>query len=86
MKREYLGQVTHFYGRICVAVLSLSKSVAVGDVIRIRGRTTDFEQPVRSLQIEHQPVPEAGPGADVALEVLKRVRRGDKVYRLLAED
>ena len=85
MSEEYLGKVTHFYTKICVAVLSLERPIAVGDEICIRGRTTDFCQPVRSLQIDHRPVPGAAPGEDVALQVLRTVRRFDRVYKLLPD-
>jgi len=85
MAEIYLGTVTHFFNKICVAVLSLSDTIAVGDRILIRGRTTELEQVVRSLQIDHQLVQEAGPGDDVALEVMKRVRPRDKVFKLIEE-
>jgi len=82
---QRIGRVTHFYNRICVAVLDLSDRLEVGDVIRIRGRSTDFTQEVRSLEIEHEKVQSVGPGAEVALEVLKRVRRNDAVYKVIEE-
>jgi hypothetical protein len=37
------------------------------------------------MEIEHQKIQSAGPGAEVALEVLKRVRRGDRVYKVIEE-
>lgn len=80
-----IGRVTHFYGRICVAVLELSDELQVGDVIYIRGRSTDFTQEVRSMEIEHQKVQSVGPGADVALQVLKRVHKGDAVFKVVEE-
>jgi putative protease len=80
-----IGRVTHFYGRICVAVLELSEELQVGDVIYIRGRSTDFTQEVRSMEIEHEKVQAVGPGADVALQVLKRVRKGDAVYKVIED-
>ena len=86
MAETYLGEVTHFFGRICVAVLALSDTIAVGDRIQIRGRHTDLIQTVHSLQIDHRPVQQARPGEDVALEVLKAVRRGDKVFKITAEE
>jgi hypothetical protein len=80
---QRIGRVTHFYNRICVAVLELSDRLEIGDVIRIRGRSTDFTQEVKSLEIEHEKVASVGPGAEVALEVLKRVRRNDAVYKVI---
>jgi hypothetical protein len=85
MKYTPIGQVTHFYRKICVAVLSLAKPLQVGDVVHIAGYTTDFCQEVHSLQIDHRPVERARPGDDVALRVEDRVREGDTVYRVEAE-
>jgi hypothetical protein len=82
---QRIGRVTHFFDRICVAVLELDDELKVGDVIHIRGRDTDFSQPVRSMEIEHQKVQSVGPGADVALEVLKQVRHGDVLYKVIGE-
>ncbi|MBI4771884.1 MAG: hypothetical protein HY784_16100 [Chloroflexi bacterium] len=73
---------THYYNRIGVAVLALTGTIRVGDAIQIIGRSSDFEQRVVSLQIEHQAVSEAGPGADVALRVNQRVRPHDGVFRV----
>lgn len=85
MSELLLGQVTHFFNKICVAALALRDTIAIGDQIRIRGRTTDFEQKVLSLQIDHRPVTQAGPGDDVALEVLRTVRQHDRVFKVVQE-
>jgi putative protease len=84
MERQ-IGQVTHYYNRIGVAVLNLDGGLKVGDAIRIRGRHTDFTQTVESMEIEHQKVELAGPGADVALKVAQTVRDGDTVYQVKEE-
>ena len=59
-----IGQVTHYFKRIGVAVLELSGGLMVGDVVRIQGHTTDFTQRVESMEIEHQKMQSAGPGAE----------------------
>ena len=88
MEGAYVGDVVHYYNRIGVAVLQLVEqdgAIArrrVGDMLQILGYSTDFQQQVTSLQIEHQPVHEAFPGQDVAMKVGQRVRRHDKVYRI----
>lgn len=84
MNGVYIGEVTHYYNRIGVAVLNLVGPIHVGDMVHIWGHTSDFQQQVVSLQIEHQAVQEAEPGQDVALRVDRRVRRNDKVYRIEA--
>jgi len=40
---------------------------------------------VSSMEIEHQKVEAVGPGADVALKVIERVRQGDVVYKVIEE-
>ncbi len=82
MEGAYVGDVVHYYNRIGVAVLQLVEPICVGDMLQILGYSTDFQQQVTSLQIEHQPVHEAFPGQDVAMKVGQRVRRHDKVYRI----
>jgi putative protease len=79
--REVIGKVTHYFGRIGVAVLELSGDLKVGDSIHILGHTTDFLQVVSSMQIDHKRVESVGPGDDVALKVANIVRKGDTVYR-----
>ncbi len=83
MEETRIGKVTHFFGRIGVAVLSLTESARVGDTIRIRGRTTDLTQRVESMQIAHKAVAEARPGEDVAIMVNDRVRVDDGVYKII---
>jgi len=83
---KHVGQIAHYFSRLGVAVLELRGGLKVGDVIHIRGHTTDFTQPVESMEIEHQKVQAVGPGAAVALKVVERVRRGDVVYKVTKEE
>lgn len=80
-----IGKVTHFYNRISVAVLELTEELKVGDMIHILGYITDFDQQVTSMEIEHQKIQCAKPGADVALKVIEMVRSGDAVYKYTAD-
>lgn len=81
-----VGEVTHFFDKISVAVLSLTDTLSTGDTVRFVGHATDFSQPVESMQIEHEAVEEAGPGQEVALEVHEPVRTHDKVILIAGED
>lgn len=80
-----VGTVTHYYDRISVAVLELTGELNIGDAIRILGRTTEFDQRIDSMEIEHQKVQSAGPGMDVALKVVEPVRKGDAVYKVVED-
>jgi len=78
-----VGHVTHFFTRISVAVVELSATLAVGDTILIKGPTTDFEQVVGSMQIEHENIERAEAGQSIGLKTEQRVREEDIVYKKL---
>jgi len=77
-----VGRVTHYFTKISVAVVELKASLAVGDRILIKGSTTDFEQVVESMQIEHKDVQRAEAGQSIGLKVKERVRENDTVYKI----
>jgi putative protease len=78
-----IGRVTHFFSKISVAVIELKAPLAVGDTVHIKGPTTDFEQVVESMQIEHKNVQRAEAGQSIGLKVAQRVREKDVVYKKL---
>jgi len=85
MERKKVGEVFHFFGHIGVAAIKLTDgSLAVGDTVQIQGPTTNLEQPVDSLQIEHGTVANAAAqGQEVGMKVRDRVREKDFVYKLV---
>jgi putative protease len=76
-----IGRITHFFSKIDVAVIELKAALNVGDTIAIKGPTTDFEQRVDSMQIEHKNVQRAEPGQSIGLKVSQRVRETDAVFK-----
>jgi putative protease len=79
---ERIGVVTHYYNHLSVAILKLEKGVLrVGDQIHIKGHTSDFAQPVDSLEIDHVHVNEARPGQSFGLRVREHAREHDVVYK-----
>jgi hypothetical protein len=78
-----IGVVTHYFGEPSVAVVKLKTgTLCVGDTIHIRGHTTDFEQKVESLQVDHAPVTAVGPKDDFGMKVTGQVREHDVVYKV----
>jgi len=78
-----IGEITHYFPHVKVGVIKLStKELNIGDVLRIKGHTTDFKQKVDSMQIDHVPVQKAKKGDDIGLRVKRRVRGGDSVYKI----
>ncbi|GAB4115671.1 MAG: hypothetical protein Kow00103_10700 [Candidatus Caldatribacteriota bacterium] len=85
MAEIYIGRVTDYFAKIGVAALEIENGeLSLGDTIHIVGHTTDFEQPVTSLQIEHKTVESAKTGEAIGIKVKDRVRHGDKVYKVTA--
>jgi len=78
---DAIGIVTHYFSHLSVAAVTLDAPLSVGDRIHIKGHTTDFEQTVSSMEVEHAALSEAKPGDDVALHVDDHVREHDKIYR-----
>ena len=83
MDWEVVGTVTHYFGRLSVAAVRLTGQLQLGDHIHILGSTSDFEQPVTSMQLDHESIELAEPGQEIGLRVVERVRCGDTVYRVL---
>ncbi|MGC9968290.1 MAG: translation elongation factor-like protein [Minisyncoccia bacterium] len=75
-----IGEVTHFYNKIGVAIVKFNKAVPVGTKLAFKGATTDFEETVDSMQYDHKPIDSAPKGEQVGIKVKESVREGDLVY------
>jgi len=81
---RHIGSITHYFSRIEVVVIKLSKAgLSVGNTIHLLGSTTDFTQKVKSLQIESVDVQSAKKGELVGLKVGKKAKEGDKVFLIV---
>ena len=81
-KEKLIGKITHYFGKIGVAVIKLKDSLKIGDNIRIIGGETDFEQPIKSMEVDNKKVKTAKKGDDIGLKVDKKVREGYKVFKI----
>ena len=79
-KEKQIGTITHFFAKIGVGVLELKAKLKIGDKIHVMGGSRDFEQVVKSMQVEHESVEKAGKGDAVGLKLDEPSREGDKVY------
>ncbi len=82
VEKKLVGKITHYFTKIGVAVVELSDELKVGDRISIEGATTNLQQTVNSMQIEHEDVQSAGAGQSIGMKVEQRAREGDLVYKL----
>lgn len=81
-----IGKVTHYYGKIGVAIVELVDGLKVGDRVKIEGGKAEFEQEVSSMQIDHKDVPKAKKGDVIGLKVAEKVKEGALVYLLQEEE
>ena len=84
MAEEKIGVVTHYFGKIGVAAIEITgNELKVGDTIRIKGHTSDFTQPVNSMQIEHESVDVARKGDTIGMKVAEHAREHDEVFKVV---
>lgn len=81
-KENVIGAITHYFPHVRAAVIKLKAPLSVGDTVKIKGHTTDFQQPVTSMQIDRVPINQAKKGQEIGLLVSSRVRQHDKVYKV----
>ena len=65
---EEIGKVTHYFGKIDVAGIEITRgTLRVGDTIHVHGHTSDFTAKIDSMQIDGEAVEEATAGQNVGL-------------------
>ena len=81
MSEKKIGTVTHYYNHLHVAGVSITDGeLHEGDIIHVKGYTSDFEQVVRSMQIDHETVNSARRGDQIGLSVIEHAREHDTIY------
>lgn len=75
-----VGKITHIYSKIGVAIVKFSKPVAIGQMVRFKGHSTDFVQPIESMQFEHEQIKKAAKGQEVGIKVSEKVHEGDDIF------
>lgn len=83
VEKKLVGKISHYFTKIGVGVIELSGELKVGDRISIEGATTNLQQTINSMEIEHENVQSASAGQSIGLKAEQRVREGDLVYKLV---
>ena len=85
MTEVELGTVTHYFNRIGVAAITVQRNaLSVGDLIHVKGHTSDFTQTIDSMELDHQPVDLAKVGQSVGVHVIGHAHEHDKVFKVVA--
>ena len=80
---QELGIVVHYFPQVKAGVIKITNGrLSIGEMLYIKGHTTDLKQPVNSMQIDHVAVNQATRGQEIGLLVKARVRVNDVVYKL----
>lgn len=86
MQEQEIGYVTHYWSHLGVAGIHLTGPLDEGDHIHILGHTSDFEQDVGSIELEHQKILHAETGAEIGIRVAEHVREHDRVFKAVREE
>ena len=79
---KLIGKISHYFSDIEVGIIKLSAPLSNGDEIRIiGGQTTDFNQKVTSMQLNHKELKKAKKGDAIGLKTSEKVREGYQVYK-----
>lgn len=83
MPEKEIGIVTHYFDQPQVAVVKLTEGeIGLGDTLHFHGHTTEFTEEVTSMEVDHQKVDRARAGEEVAIKVVGRTRKHDKVLKV----
>ena len=75
-----IGVVTHYYTGLGVGIVKLAGQLKVGDKLKFKGGTSDFEQEVSEMQFDHKEIKAGKKGQEVGIKVKDKVREGDEVF------
>lgn len=80
MEEKPIGEVTHYYGGIGVAIIKFKREAKTGEIVHFKGTSTDFTQEIKSMQYDHKDIKSAKKGQEVGIKVDEKVREGDEVF------
>lgn len=87
-RKVYVGKINNYFNKLQVAEIKMeTQSLNVGDSILIIGPTTGvFEDVVSEIRVDLKSVETTIKGESCSIPTKEILRRGDKVYKLVATD
>ncbi len=81
MSETKIGTVTHYFTHLHVATVEIADGeLHTGDMIHIKGHTSNFMQRIGSMELGHEAADVAKPGDSVGIEMVEYTREHDSVY------
>ena len=75
------GKVTHYFGKVNVAVVKMDGDLKIGDTLYFLGRDIDFNQTIESMEIDHNQVEHVKAFQEVAIKVDHKAPKYTMVYK-----
>ncbi len=87
-KRVYIGKGIHYYPKSSIGEFKgESQNISVGDKIIITGPTTGVvEHTITELMVDEKSVETASKGVHITFPIKDRIRRSDKLYKMVKND
>jgi putative protease len=87
MAEQKVGEVVKFFSKPSVAAVKITDGeVRIGDTLKFTGHTTDLSMPLDSMEVNNQKVLRAVAGDYIGIKVTDRVRPGDQVFKVTADE
>lgn len=80
MAESPIGKVIHWYDKLSVAVVKLSKALKVGDRVKVVHGSDEFTDTVSSMQFDHQVIAGAKKGQEVAVKLSRKAGEGSQIF------
>jgi putative protease len=80
-KEKPIGEVTHYFPKVEAAIVKLKAPLKIGDKIKLKRGEEEFEQEVKSMQVDHTDIKSGKKGDEVGLKVDQKVKEGWEVYK-----
>lgn len=81
-KDTKVGKITHYYDKLGVGIVKLTKPLKVGQTVKVSGKTTNFEQLVSQMQFDHEDIKSGKKGQEIGVKLNSKVRPGDEVLMI----
>ncbi|MFP4604681.1 MAG: peptidase U32 family protein [Bacteroidales bacterium] len=87
-RKIYVGKITNYFTNIQVAeLLPEANNIAAGEEVYIIGPTTGvIKTHVEELRVEDKSVKEAGKGIPCSFPIKNKLRRSDKLYKIITKE
>lgn len=82
-EEKLIGKIVHYYTNIGVGIIELVEALRAGEKVHVKGSSTDFEQVVDSMQVEHQNVEAAKAGESIGVKLAEKAKENDQVFKVL---